>query len=177
MGRTKVTVKLTNPAAPNRSYEALFLVDTGATDCLAPAEDLQKIGIPEEGDPAQVTLGSSRWMDFDGKSITLQRHLPRVASASRGSELIPSQDHVPTEGTLQTRETRMLPGRGKCRCSNKCAITQTFAPELAVDYSGKGKSNLVRYVCATLSTYFVTFPPPSDTSPSQCRAYPRPCRT
>jgi len=49
MGLTKVTTKLSNPAAPGRSYEALFLVDTGATDSLAPAEELRKIGVPEEG--------------------------------------------------------------------------------------------------------------------------------
>ena len=49
MGRTKVTVKLGNPAAPERIYEALFLVDTGATDCLAPGEELRKIGVREEG--------------------------------------------------------------------------------------------------------------------------------
>ena len=49
VGLTKVTVKLTNPAALDRSYEALFLVDAGATDCLAPGEELRKIGIPEEG--------------------------------------------------------------------------------------------------------------------------------
>ncbi|MBI4659969.1 MAG: clan AA aspartic protease [Verrucomicrobia bacterium] len=49
MGLTKVTVKLSNPAAPERHYEGLFLVDTGATDCLAPAEELRKIGVLEEG--------------------------------------------------------------------------------------------------------------------------------
>lgn len=49
MGLTKVTTKLSNPAAPERSYEALFLVDTGATDCLAPAEELRKIGVTERG--------------------------------------------------------------------------------------------------------------------------------
>lgn len=49
MGLTKVTVKLGNPAAPERSYEALFLVDTGATDCLVPGDELRKIGVREEG--------------------------------------------------------------------------------------------------------------------------------
>ena len=49
MGLTKVTTKLSNPAAPERSYEALFLVDTGATDCLAPGEELRKIGVAERG--------------------------------------------------------------------------------------------------------------------------------
>ena len=49
MGLTKVTTKLSNPAAPGQSYEALFLVDTGTTDSLAPAEELRKIGVREEG--------------------------------------------------------------------------------------------------------------------------------
>ncbi len=49
MGLTKVTAKLSNVAAPERSYEALFLVDTGATDCLAPADELRKIGVTERG--------------------------------------------------------------------------------------------------------------------------------
>lgn len=49
MGLTKVTTKLSNPATPTQSYEALFLVDIGATDSLAPAEELRKIGIAEEG--------------------------------------------------------------------------------------------------------------------------------
>jgi len=49
MGLTRVTTKLANPAAPEKNYEALFLVDTGATDSLAPAEELRRIGIREEG--------------------------------------------------------------------------------------------------------------------------------
>src|SRR5688572_15065526 len=49
MGLTKVTTKLSNPAAPEQSYEALFLVDTGATDSLASGEELRRIGIREEG--------------------------------------------------------------------------------------------------------------------------------
>jgi len=49
MGLTKVTTKLSHPATPQQSYEALFLVDTGATDSLAPAEELRKIGVCEEG--------------------------------------------------------------------------------------------------------------------------------
>ena len=49
MGLTKVTTKLTSFAAPERSYEAIVLVDTGATDTLAPAAELEKIGLPKEG--------------------------------------------------------------------------------------------------------------------------------
>ena len=49
MGLTKVTTKLTSFAAPECSYEAIFLVDTGATDSMAPADELEKTGLVKEG--------------------------------------------------------------------------------------------------------------------------------
>ena len=49
MGLTKVTTKLISLQGPADSYEAVFLVDTGATDTLAPADELEKIGVPREG--------------------------------------------------------------------------------------------------------------------------------
>lgn len=49
MGATHVTVRITNPAAPDRFWEGLFLVDTGATDCLVPRPNLEAIGLKPEG--------------------------------------------------------------------------------------------------------------------------------
>ena len=49
MGLTKVTTKLTNVTDPQKSYEGLFLVDTGATDCMAPRDELEKLGIQQKG--------------------------------------------------------------------------------------------------------------------------------
>lgn len=49
MGLTKVTTKLTNLMAPERSFEEIFLVDTGAIDSMAPADELERIGIVKEG--------------------------------------------------------------------------------------------------------------------------------
>ena len=49
MGLTKVTTKLISLQGPEASYEAVFLVDTGATDSLAPADELEKIGVRREG--------------------------------------------------------------------------------------------------------------------------------
>ena len=49
MGLTKVTTKLTSFEAPDKSYEAMFLVDTEATDSVAPADELEKIGVAKEG--------------------------------------------------------------------------------------------------------------------------------
>lgn len=49
MGLTKVTTKLISLEHPTASYEAIFLVDTGATDSMAPADELDKIGVIREG--------------------------------------------------------------------------------------------------------------------------------
>ena len=49
MGITHVTVGVRNLAADHPPYEADFLVDTGAIDCLVPASKLREVGIVEEG--------------------------------------------------------------------------------------------------------------------------------
>lgn len=49
MGLTKVTTKLTSVAGRGESYETVFLVDTGAVDSMAPADELEKIGVTQEG--------------------------------------------------------------------------------------------------------------------------------
>jgi len=49
MGLTRVTTKISPFGDGKRSYEAVFLVDTGATDSMIPAPDLEKIGLKKEG--------------------------------------------------------------------------------------------------------------------------------
>jgi clan AA aspartic protease len=50
MGLIHVTVCLKDPASRNgASYEADFLVDTGATDCMAPAGKLREAGVAQVG--------------------------------------------------------------------------------------------------------------------------------
>ena len=49
MGLTRVTTKLTSLQEPAATYEAVFLVDTGATDSMVPGDELDKIGIRREG--------------------------------------------------------------------------------------------------------------------------------
>ena len=49
MGATHVTVTIRNPAEPDRTWEGLFLVDTGATDCLVPRPHLESIGLIPKG--------------------------------------------------------------------------------------------------------------------------------
>ncbi|HYN23958.1 MAG TPA: clan AA aspartic protease [Pyrinomonadaceae bacterium] len=52
MGLTHVTVRIRNLSSGNGSYEARFLVDTGATDSLVPTEELKKIGVDPVGKQA-----------------------------------------------------------------------------------------------------------------------------
>jgi len=49
MGFTHVNVALKGLGAPNGTYEGDFLVDTGATDCMAPAAKLRQIGVQPVG--------------------------------------------------------------------------------------------------------------------------------
>jgi clan AA aspartic protease len=49
MGTTHVTAAVSNPADPNRRWEGLFLVNTGAIDCYVPGNRLREIGIQPEG--------------------------------------------------------------------------------------------------------------------------------
>ncbi len=49
MGTTHVTCAAVNPADSNKRWEALFLVDTGAIDCMAPGKELRAIGIMPHG--------------------------------------------------------------------------------------------------------------------------------
>lgn len=49
MGLAKVTTKLVNLVDPKKSFESLFLVDTAATDSMAPSDELEKLGIKREG--------------------------------------------------------------------------------------------------------------------------------
>jgi clan AA aspartic protease len=49
MGLTHVTVTLKSLESRDGEYEADFLVDTGATDSLAPSVELKKIGVKPVG--------------------------------------------------------------------------------------------------------------------------------
>jgi aspartyl protease family protein len=65
MGMTHVTVIVRNPADPNRVWEGLFLVDTGAVDCLVPARHLREIGLVPKGKRTyELADGSEVKMDI-----------------------------------------------------------------------------------------------------------------
>jgi hypothetical protein len=70
MGLTHVTVAVSNPNDRSRKWEGLFLVDTGAIDCLAPGKYLREIGISPEGE--------KRYELVDGSEVTMEFGLARI---------------------------------------------------------------------------------------------------
>lgn len=70
MGATRVTVAIRNPSDPDRVWEGLFLVDTGATDCLVPRRHLEAIGLLPEGQRRYgLADGSEIRLDIAGGKI------------------------------------------------------------------------------------------------------------
>lgn len=70
MGATHVTVRITNPAEPDRFWEGLFLVDTGATDSLVPRPHLEAIGLKPKGRRTyQLADGSDLVLDVTTADI------------------------------------------------------------------------------------------------------------
>ena len=49
MGATYVKAIVRNPAEPDRAWEGVFLVDTGAMDCMVPRKHLESIGLEPKG--------------------------------------------------------------------------------------------------------------------------------
>lgn len=65
MGVTQVTVTIRNPAEPERAWDGLFLVDTGAVDCLVPRPQLEAIGLKPKGQRTyELADGSEIKMDI-----------------------------------------------------------------------------------------------------------------
>lgn len=69
MGITHVTTRISDLNKTNPPYEAEFLVDTGSVDCMAPGDELERIGIPKErkfvyelanGEEVEYELGFAR---------------------------------------------------------------------------------------------------------------------
>lgn len=70
MGITQVTVAVRNPAKPDRAWEGLFLVDTGAVDCLVPARHLHELGIePRSKRNYELADGSEVTLEVGGAEI------------------------------------------------------------------------------------------------------------
>jgi clan AA aspartic protease len=80
MGVTHVTARLVSLTRKGRPYEAEFLVDTGAVDCLAPRDRLRAAGVRPErkkvyelanGQPVEYEVGFAR-LAFLGEETVVQ---------------------------------------------------------------------------------------------------------
>ena len=70
MGATHVNVIIRNPAEPERSWEGLFLVDTGAHNSLVPRRHLEAIGIrPLATKQYELADGTRATLDIAGAHI------------------------------------------------------------------------------------------------------------
>ncbi len=79
MGLIKLTVTVTNLMKSKPGYEELFLVDTGALDCMAPESELLKAGIQVEGkdvyelangQPVEYKYGFARVVFMGSETVT-----------------------------------------------------------------------------------------------------------
>lgn len=76
MGATHVTVTIRNPADLNRSWDGLFLVDTGATDSLVPRSHLEAIGLKPKGQRVyELADGSELTFDITTADIEFMGEL------------------------------------------------------------------------------------------------------
>jgi clan AA aspartic protease len=130
VGITKVTAAISNLNKSKAPFEGLFLVDTGAIDCMAPTSELIKAGITVEskevyelanGDPYEVEIGFAR-ISFMGSETVVQ-----VIFGNEGVEPIlgvVALENVgigvdPVTKTLKKMHAKPLKGYNKKKCNYK----------------------------------------------------------
>ena len=126
VGATYVTAVVRNPAEPNRSWQGLFLVDTGATDSLIPRTCLEAIGLKPKGqrvyglaDGREIAMdittadiefmgevvGSTIVIGDEGRRTAARRNRPRI-SRHRGRPAQPATQ-TPPQHPPQTPANRL----------------------------------------------------------------------
>jgi clan AA aspartic protease len=89
MGLVYTAAKIKGTGARYSTYEAQFLVGTGATDTLVPAQELKKIGLRAVGKMAyELADGTVRELDFGLAQIEFMGEVTagRVVFGPEGSE-------------------------------------------------------------------------------------------
>jgi len=110
MGLTHVAVRLFNSASPN-TYEADFLVDTGATDTMAPASDLRKIGIQPLGkDVYELANGELVEYEYGNAELRFMNEIVpiRIVFGPDGSEPILGVIALEAAGFIVDPKNQML---------------------------------------------------------------------
>lgn len=112
---THVTGTFRNPARLERQGQALCLVDTGATDCLIPAEAVHDLGLEPKGE-VSVVLTDEREarMQFSGAEIEFMGEITygRVLFGPPGAQPLLGGVALESVGIVvdpTTRQLRRLP--------------------------------------------------------------------
>jgi clan AA aspartic protease len=103
MGLTHVTVALSNPGDRTKRWEGLFLVDTGAIDCMAPAKALREIGIQVEGRRSYELA--------DGSKIQFEYGMARIefmGDVTSGDIIFGPDDSEPILGVTALEHTGIV---------------------------------------------------------------------
>lgn len=115
MGMTHVTVTVRNPAVPEKSWEGLFLVDTGAVDCLVPAKHLRAIGLePRAKRTYELADGSEVKLDITTGEIEFMGDLVGTTLIFGGDDAEPilgvtALESVGIEVDPRTQRLKRLP--------------------------------------------------------------------
>ncbi len=91
MGATHVTALIRNPAEPERTWEGLFLVDSGAIDSLVPRDCLEGIGLkPKAQRTYELANGTEVKMDITTGDIEFMGEIVggTIIFAEAGTEAI-----------------------------------------------------------------------------------------
>jgi clan AA aspartic protease len=124
MGATHVNVAVSNPADPNRRWEALFLVDTGAIDCYIPGSRLREIGVEPRGkrsyelaDGTEIVLEGVAQIEFMGEVVgatvifgedDAEPQLGLTALESVGIEVDPQNQRLKRPPAVRLKSLRRL---------------------------------------------------------------------
>ena len=87
-GETHVPVVIRNPSEPQRTWEGVFLVDTGANDCMVPRRYLEGIGLAPKGERVYQLA--------DGSVVTVDTTIGELEFMG---ELVPSLMAFGEDGT------------------------------------------------------------------------------
>ena len=112
MGAVHVTVTIRNPAQPAKSWDGLFLVDTGATDSLVPRCCIEAIGLKPEGRRVyEMADGREVAMDF------ARAYIEFMGDLTAGRVIIGDNDTEPLLGVtaLESAGIEVDPRNGRLK--------------------------------------------------------------
>lgn len=111
MGAIHVTVSVRATPTARRKYEADFLVDTGATDSMAPAKQLRAIGVLPVGKTTyELADGATRELEFGTAVIEFMGDITagRVIFGPDGVEPILGVTALESTGVVVDPKNRTL---------------------------------------------------------------------